>query len=62
MEPAGQNWPGLHAVTVVVVGHTLPSGHVAHDTLAVKLHAEVTYWPVAQVPQVVHVNWLDEGE
>lgn len=62
MEPAGQNWPGLHAVTVVVVGHALPSGHVAQDTLAVKLHAEVTYWPVAQVPQVVQESALDEGE
>jgi len=62
VEPAGQNWPGLQTVTAVVVGHTLPSGHVAHDTLAVKLHADVTYWPTAQVPHVVQESALEEGE
>jgi hypothetical protein len=61
MEPAGQNWPGLHACGVVDAGlaQKLPSGQVAQVMLAVVVHSDVAYWPRAQVPHVVQTEALD---
>ena len=57
VEPARQKVePAVHGTGEVVVGEAqkLPAGQVAQMTLAVKLQAEVTYWPTVHAPHVVH--------